>query len=169
DPTRHNPLKRIYFSLPNYIRLPFYLYTINLYTSKFIAEKMPQRVPTWDMTDVNPNHHIFKPDYEVAELTWEKGQVALHELGSQRVPTKPQPTTEWVQPRATETLEALVNQATLQPPYNKTTNAPVKDVVDDLVPWMHHHNPTVAVNNTNEYATVTSDALVPNKTDAGCS
>ncbi|KAK1420126.1 hypothetical protein QVD17_21472 [Tagetes erecta] len=118
---------------------------------------MNQRVPSWDLEDVNPNHDIYKLDYEVAELTWENGQLALHELGSRRVPTKSQPTTSWEQPRATETLEALVNQATLQP-YCKTEVA-VND--DEHVPWMHHHNATVYVDNLNEPPTITSDALVP--------
>ncbi|KAK9056273.1 hypothetical protein SSX86_027363 [Deinandra increscens subsp. villosa] len=98
-----------------------------------------QRVPSWDLEDVNPNHAIFKLDYEVAELTWENGQLTLHELGTRRVPTKSQPTTSWDQPRTAETLEALVSQATHQLP----------DVA-------------VGVAGLNESAAMaTSDALVP--------
>nr|GEW50819.1 Myc-type, basic helix-loop-helix (bHLH) domain-containing protein [Tanacetum cinerariifolium] len=110
---------------------------------------MNQCVPCWDLADINSNQDVFKLGYEVAELTWENGQVAMHELGHRRVPSKSQPETSWDndQPRAGETLEAIVNQATHQP-YCKTHVA-----VDDneLVPS----------------ATMTSDALVPH--DAGCS
>ncbi|XP_076886465.1 transcription factor UNE10-like isoform X2 [Bidens hawaiensis] len=124
---------------------------------------MTQRVPSWDLEDGNPNHHIYKLDYEVAELTWENGQLALHELGSRRVPSKPQPIASWDPPRAAETLEALVNQATLQS-YCKTDN-PVTD--DELVPWMHHrHDTTIAAVNLNESAHMTSDALVPSSNKA---
>ncbi|KAI3741199.1 hypothetical protein L1987_58868 [Smallanthus sonchifolius] len=119
---------------------------------------MNQRVPNWDLEDVNPNHDIYKLDCEVAEITWENGQLALHELGSRRVPTKSQPITSWDQPRAAETLEALVNQATLQP-YCKTDTT-FND--NELVRWMHYNNPTVTVNLNNQSTTMTSDALVPN-------
>ncbi|KAI3800431.1 hypothetical protein L1987_28522 [Smallanthus sonchifolius] len=119
---------------------------------------MNQRVPNCDLEDINPNHDIYKLDYEVAEITWENGQLTLHELGSRRVPTKSQPTTSWDQPRSAETLEALVNQATLQP-YCKT-DATFND--NELVPWMHYNNPTIDVNLNNQSATMTSDALVPN-------
>ncbi|XP_076942353.1 transcription factor UNE10-like [Bidens hawaiensis] len=124
---------------------------------------MTQRVPNWDLEDGNPNHHIYKLDYEVAELTWENGQLALHELGSRRVPSKPQPMSSWDPPRAAETLEAVVNQATVQS-YCKT-DTPVTD--EELVPWMHHlHDTTVAAGNLNESAHMASDALVPSSNKA---
>ncbi|KAL8235642.1 hypothetical protein R6Q59_016723 [Mikania micrantha] len=127
---------------------------------------MNQRVPNWDLEDVNLNHDIFKLDYEVAELTWENGQLALHELGTRRVPNKSQPATSWDQPTSTETLEAVVNQATHQL-YCKT-NAPAKD--NELVPWMQHRNPTFTAGNLYPSATMTSDAQVPssnNRTGEG--
>ncbi|PWA89113.1 myc-type, basic helix-loop-helix (bHLH) domain-containing protein [Artemisia annua] len=110
---------------------------------------MNQCVPSWDLEDFNSNLDIFKLGYEVAELTWENGQVAMHELGHRRVPSKSQPETSWDKPRAGETLEAIVTQATYQP-YCKT-HVVVND--NELVPS----------------ATMASDALVPSARDAGCS
>ncbi|KAJ9557927.1 hypothetical protein OSB04_012541 [Centaurea solstitialis] len=133
---------------------------------------MSRCVPNWDREDVNPTQDVFRLEYEVAELKWENGQVAMHELGSrQRVPS-------WEKTRAAETLEAIVDQATLQPYYCKTQRP--GDNEDDIVPWLnqYHHVPaTAAANNVNtSVASMTSDALVPssnNRTasarDAGCS
>ncbi|OMO69522.1 hypothetical protein CCACVL1_19455 [Corchorus capsularis] len=107
---------------------------------------MSQCVPSWDL-DENPvtarhslrsNSNSTAPDvpmsdYEVAELTWENGQLAMHSLGPPRVPTKPSlnstaPTKyAWEKPaRASGTLESIVNQAT-QFPYPTMT-------MDALVP-----------------------------------
>ncbi|KAI3681504.1 hypothetical protein L6452_36303 [Arctium lappa] len=123
---------------------------------------MSRCVPSWNLEDVNTNHDVFRLEYEVAELKWENGQLAMHELGSQRVPSKSQsdlPKYMWEKPRAAETLEAIVNQATLQP-YCKTQVAVDDD--DELVPWLNHHQlPTAAAGSVNASATMTSDALVP--------
>ncbi|KAK6920332.1 hypothetical protein RJ641_016236 [Dillenia turbinata] len=104
---------------------------------------MNQCVPSWDLDD-NPNPPrisirslsnsatLNAPidcglDYEVAELTWENGQLSMHGLGQPRVPIKPlvpsnpSPLTasskyRWENlkpPRASGTLESIVNQATL--------------------------------------------------------
>ncbi|KAI9078454.1 hypothetical protein K1719_039550 [Acacia pycnantha] len=63
---------------------------------------MSQCVPSWDL-DENPkaprvplrsNSNSTAPDvpmldYEVAELTWENGQLSMHGLGLPKVPEKP--------------------------------------------------------------------------------
>ncbi|KAF3437583.1 hypothetical protein FNV43_RR20339 [Rhamnella rubrinervis] len=69
------------------------------------------------LNPANP-HFWSRSKYGVAELTWENGQVAMHELAAGLVPTatataKPQPT--WV--RTGDTLESLVRQATFQSHY----------------------------------------------------
>ncbi|CAI9292303.1 unnamed protein product [Lactuca saligna] len=133
---------------------------------------MNQCVPSWDLEDINRNQNVFKLDYEVAELTWENGQLAMHELGHRRVPSKSHSTTStlpkytWDKPRAAETLEAIVDQAKLQP-YSKYQVA-VND--EEVVPWLQHRIPTVATGSVNASGTMTSDALVPssngnNRTD----
>ncbi|CAH1448105.1 unnamed protein product [Lactuca virosa] len=100
---------------------------------------MNQCVPSWDLEDINRNQNVFKLDYEVAELTWEKW-AAGH-----------------ARPRAAETLEAIVDQAKLQP-YSKYQVA-VND--EEVVPWLQHRIPTVATGSVNASGTMTSDALVP--------
>lgn len=55
-------------------------------------------------------------EYEVAELTWENGQLALHGLGLPRVQHKPHSSpspspSPWEKPRAGGTLESIVDQA----------------------------------------------------------
>ncbi|KAI3711271.1 hypothetical protein L2E82_41242 [Cichorium intybus] len=131
---------------------------------------MSQCVPSWNLEDINNNHNLFKLDYEVAELTWENGQLAMHELGNRRVPSKSDSSTSnlpkytWNKPRAAETLEAIVDQATLQP-FGKHQIA-MSD--EEVVPWLQKHTPTVATGNSNASGTMTSDALVPssnNRTD----
>lgn len=54
--------------------------------------------------------YVYRLDYEVAELTWENGHLALHGLGQPRIdtPTRLATTTS----AASGTLESIVNQAT---------------------------------------------------------
>lgn len=115
----------------------------------------------------------------------------MHELSHRRVPIKSQPITSWDKPRAAETLEAIVNQATHQP--NLKPQVAIND--NELVPWLNNQTTNKTTTNTitagslNQSAIMTSnvDALVPssnNKTgdksgkahrliksvrDAGCS
>uniref|UniRef100_A0A2N9FJZ2 BHLH domain-containing protein n=1 Tax=Fagus sylvatica TaxID=28930 RepID=A0A2N9FJZ2_FAGSY len=126
---------------------------------------MSQCVPSWDFDD-NPNP-VARPslrsnsnstapdvqpmlDYEVAELTWENGQPAMHGLGTPRVPVKPIPSTTsatkfnaWEKPRASGTLESMIWS------HGLTTTGQ---------PWLPPPQPP---------ATMTMDALVPcsNRTD----
>ncbi|XWS32380.1 hypothetical protein CRYUN_Cryun23aG0154500 [Craigia yunnanensis] len=126
---------------------------------------MSQCVPGWDLDD-NPAtaRHSLRSnstapdvpmlDYEVAELTWENGQLAMHSLGPPRVPVKPLNST-WDKPRASGTLESIVNQTTCFP-YRK---ASLDGGGDELVPWLDHHHAAAAVAASS--ATMTMDALVP--------
>ncbi|MCE3216565.1 hypothetical protein HAX54_006917 [Datura stramonium] len=80
---------------------------------------MNQCVPSWDLDDSpnppkislqTPSISLGAPDvpsldYEVAELTWENGQLAMHGLGPPKVPNK-------AVSSYGGTLESLVNQAT---------------------------------------------------------
>ncbi|KAJ0483497.1 putative transcription factor bHLH family [Helianthus annuus] len=131
---------------------------------------MTQCVPSWDVQDNSSNGSRLKVafsnsmpsnldvptlDYEVAELTWKNGQLAMHGLGPPRLVYKSQ---AWDKPRAAETLEAIVDQATLQPQHKSPTDL----FVDDLVPWLDYHTSAVASGTVNASATTTMDALVPN-------
>ncbi|PWA67204.1 myc-type, basic helix-loop-helix (bHLH) domain-containing protein [Artemisia annua] len=148
---------------------------------------MSQCVPSWDVDHENnsrnnsnlarnkvslraPSGSISSTldvptlDYEVAELTWKNGQLAMHGLGPPRVVNKPHANTAnltkytWDKPHAAETLEAIVNQATLQPKQKSHINI----YSDDLVPWLdHHHNSGVTAGTVSASGTVTMDALVP--------
>nr|XP_043627598.1 transcription factor UNE10-like isoform X2 [Erigeron canadensis] len=136
---------------------------------------MSQCVPSWDLEDnPAPNSSSSNPDqgrlkvalrapssnsmssvldvptldYEVAELTWKNGQVAMHGLGPPRVVSK----YTWDKPRAAETLEAIVNQATCHKPQ-------LDFYAHDLVPWIDHHSSAVVTSGRS--ATMTMDALVP--------
>ncbi|KAI3693259.1 hypothetical protein L6452_33091 [Arctium lappa] len=145
---------------------------------------MSHCVPSWDIDDYpdrNPDHGYGKHDlhassnslsstldapildYSVAELTWKNGQLAMHGLGPPRVVNKPHATTgtltkyTWDKPRAAETLESIVNQATLLP-----TRKPQMDIyADELVPWLDHHSPATAAGRVGASVTMTMDALVP--------
>lgn len=113
-------------------------------------------------------------DYEVAELTWENGQLSTHGLGLPRVPAKPisagagaRSTASaapskytWEKPRASGTLESIVNQATCLPHRNKSVFDGGAGNGDDMVPWF---DPQRAAAST----TMTMDAMVPcsNRTD----
>eukprot|EP00262_Sarcandra_glabra_P003188 TRINITY_DN1374_c0_g1_i1.p1 TRINITY_DN1374_c0_g1~~TRINITY_DN1374_c0_g1_i1.p1 ORF type:complete len:315 (+),score=13.70 TRINITY_DN1374_c0_g1_i1:247-1191(+) len=125
---------------------------------------MSQCVPSWDLDEstsnsaarlaihADPSADSTAPDvpmldYEVAELTWENGQLAMHCLGPPRVTGKPLSKYAWEKPRVGGTLESVVKQATLLQPCKALPRA------DDLVPWFDHHRTTAA--------SLTMDALVP--------
>ena len=100
-------------------------------------------------------------DYEVAELTWENGQLAMHGLGQPRVPAKPVASAAvskypWEKPRAGGTLESIVNQATRLPHHKP----PPEGANDDLVPWLDHQRAVAAAAAAASVA-MTMDALVP--------
>ncbi|KAK4416038.1 Transcription factor UNE10 [Sesamum alatum] len=147
---------------------------------------MNQCVPSWDLEDdPAPPQLAFRAcsnssnslppdaapslDYEVAELTWENGQLAMHGLGPPRLVNKPtltsSPTkyTNWDKPRAGGTLESIVNQATghLR---SKCAVDGGGDNAKELVPWFDPNraaivNPSTATATAS--ITVTMDALVP--------
>ncbi|KAK4798478.1 hypothetical protein SAY86_030804 [Trapa natans] len=154
---------------------------------------MSQCVPDWDV-DENPiptrlsgrSNSSSIPsdvpvlDYEVAELTWENGQLAMHGLGQPRVYLKPQPQSQ-PQPQAlaaalpnskytwdklprgpvagtgtstgTGTLESIVHQAANTLPQRKQ---PLPPAFENLVPWFDRPAGQHASS-----ATMTMDALVP--------
>ncbi|KAI3449086.1 hypothetical protein Pfo_005751 [Paulownia fortunei] len=138
---------------------------------------MNQCVPSWelDQYSVPINVHarsnsssslardVPSLDYEVAELTWENGQLAMHGLGPSRVVNKPAATssptkyTTWEKPRAGGTLESIVNQATSHT-HPKSAVDGGGDNVNELVPWLDHHRAMV---NPSASITMTMDALVP--------
>ncbi|KAK4592977.1 hypothetical protein RGQ29_017209 [Quercus rubra] len=152
---------------------------------------MSQCVPSWDF-DENPrlslrsNSNSTAPDvpmldYEVAELTWKNGRPALLPLLLPSTTVKPIPSTTsltkyntWDKPRASGTLESIVNQANLIPHhhhrnYNSNNHGQKPRSFDggggnDMVPWFHHR---AAVATATTSATMTRDALFPcsNHTD----
>lgn len=100
-------------------------------------------------------------DYEVAELTWENGQLAMHGLGQPRVLEKPVASAvvskyPWDKPRAGGTLESIVNQATGLPHLKSLPDG----INEDLVPWFDHDR-AVAATAAAASVTMTMDALVP--------
>ncbi|KAM5554765.1 transcription factor UNE10 [Rosa sericea] len=140
---------------------------------------MSQCVPSWDLDDSSPpppppprlslrsHSNSTAPDvpmfdYEVAELTWENGQVAMHGLGLPRLPSKP---ASWDKPRATGTLESIVNQATCtlprfsKPPFNNTITSATGGGANEVVTWFDHLR-RVATSGAPSN-TMTMDALVP--------
>ncbi|KAG5579883.1 hypothetical protein H5410_050510, partial [Solanum commersonii] len=108
-------------------------------------------------------------DYELAELTWENGQVVMHGLGPRRVPNKPlstPSTTKYAwdnKPHAAAggTLESIVNQATTGIPHHH--NSPVDGGGDrgddDFVSWFDDCLPEIQT--TTAIDTIAVDALVP--------
>ncbi|KAK4414645.1 Transcription factor UNE10 [Sesamum alatum] len=112
---------------------------------------MNQCVPRWDFNHnsapaptLNLHAHDsfdYAPPYvpsldcEVAELTWENGQLAMHGLRPPRPGDKLTRTSSltkyntWDKPRAGGTLESIVNQATRQP----HAKSAVHDTDNDLV------------------------------------
>ncbi|KAK4267904.1 hypothetical protein QN277_024626 [Acacia crassicarpa] len=159
---------------------------------------MSQCVPSWDL-DENPtaprvplrsNSNSTPPDvpildYEVAELTWENGQLSMNGLGLPKVPEKhpaaaaaarsttPSSKCTWDKPRGSGTLESIVNQATTFPHRGKSIFDDVGAAADrdDLVPWFNPQRAaSAAVMATTASAasnTMTMDGLVPcsNRTD----
>ncbi|CAG7881376.1 unnamed protein product [Brassica rapa] len=104
---------------------------------------MSQRVPNYHIDDTpaatvrsTKAADIPMLDYEVAELTWENGQLGLHGLCPPRVPAPLKYSTG-----AGGTLESIVDQATRFHNPKPT---------DELVPSFHHR-----------YSRVGMDALVP--------
>lgn len=133
---------------------------------------MSQCVPSWDL-DENPSPRLMtlRPhsnsnsvptdtiptlDYEVAELTWENGQLAMHGLGPPRLPNK-YPNWYKPSPGAGGTLESIVNQATCLP-HGKPGGQYGGVGRDELVPWFDDHRRAAAASSS---ATMTMDALVP--------
>ncbi|XP_028798926.1 transcription factor UNE10 [Neltuma alba] len=146
-------------------------------------------VPTWDVdnnipsgprTSLPSNSNSTVPDliptfdYEVAELTWQNGQIWMNGMGLPRPPAKPiisgaaastrsDPLTTHSKYRASGTLESIVNQATC---FSQNTKSVPQSVDGDcggdgdkLVPWFEHQRgggSRAAVSNTK-----TMDALVP--------
>ncbi|CAA2972773.1 transcription factor UNE10-like [Olea europaea subsp. europaea] len=82
-------------------------------------------------------------DYEVAELTWENGQLAMHGLGPPRVPNKANTNSSptkytWDKPRAGGTLESIVNQVTrLQDSKSTVDGGGISG--PELVKWIDNH------------------------------
>ncbi|KAI3444737.1 hypothetical protein Pfo_001402 [Paulownia fortunei] len=147
---------------------------------------MNQCVPRWDLDEnfapprinvhaISNSSNSLPPvpslDYEVAELTWENGQLAMHGLGPPRVVSKPTASSShtkdvtWDKPRAGGTLESIVNQATRHPQLKSAVDGG-GDIDDELVPWFDHHramvNPAASAS-----ITMTMDALVTINTRAG--
>ncbi|KAK2413863.1 phytochrome interacting factor [Trifolium repens] len=145
---------------------------------------MSQCVPSWDV-DENPpplprslslrsssnstaNLDVPMLDYDVAELTWENGQISMHGLGLPKVPVKPPSTTaatnpskeNWEKPaRTSGTLESIVNQATSFPHRGKSPFLVGGGVYGNmLVPWLDPHRAAAIAAATNG---LTVDALVP--------
>lgn len=125
----------------------------------------------------------YRLDYEVAELTWENGQLAMHGLGTPRVPSKPltnqtqipssKYTLAWdkTQTGSTGTLESIVNFATgvltptSKPPLHK--NSTTRGAHDEIRPLFDHQRAIPAANTASVTKTMTMDALVPNTNRPG--
>ncbi|KAK1560639.1 hypothetical protein Q3G72_029114 [Acer saccharum] len=154
---------------------------------------MSQCVPSWDLDNNHNNNNRFShrsrsnltsPDvpmldyHEVAELTWENGHIAMHSLaGSPRVPAKTAVAAAaatnsatkyaWEKPRASGTLESIVNQATSLPNCNPTLDGGCGGGSgggggNELAPWFHQQRAAAAAAAA-ATATVNMavDALVP--------
>ncbi|KAL0464607.1 UNVERIFIED_CONTAM: Transcription factor UNE10 [Sesamum latifolium] len=141
---------------------------------------MNQCVPNWDFGHNSApvptlNLHAHSIDYapphvpslecEVAELTWENGQIAMHDLRAPRAVDKLTRTSSltkyntWDKPCTGGTLESIVNQATRHPHPKSAVDGGV-DTDNDLVPWFDHH--LALVNPATSFSTtMTMDALVP--------
>ncbi|KAJ1430922.1 Myc-type, basic helix-loop-helix, partial [Sesbania bispinosa] len=98
------------------------------------------------------------------------GQLSMHGLGLPRVPVKPATTTTpsnkdtWEKPRASGTLESIVNQATSLPHHRSKSSSFVAAgggvYGNVLVPWLDPHR-AAAIAAAAASNTVTMDALVP--------
>ncbi|XP_054780127.1 transcription factor UNE10-like isoform X2 [Prosopis cineraria] len=148
-------------------------------------------VPTWDVdnnipsatrTSLPSNSNSTVPDllptfdYEVAELTWQNGQIWMNGMGLPRLPaksinacvvasTRSDPLTSHSKFRASGTLESIVNQATRFTLNSKTMSQTLDEDCgggggdeDKLVPWYEPQRGGggAAVSNT-----MPMDALVP--------
>ncbi|KAG7013795.1 Transcription factor UNE10 [Cucurbita argyrosperma subsp. argyrosperma] len=155
---------------------------------------MSQCVPNWDISDPPPSaaaaaaadrlpyHSSSAADdvvpmfeYEVAELTWENGQLAMHGLGLPKVTGKShygggggggggdgsKYTWENKPARASGTLEYLVNQGTRHGKIGFDVNTDdAGGGGNDLVPWFSdHHKQTLQTPAAS--AATTMDAMVP--------
>ncbi|XP_021756333.1 transcription factor UNE10-like isoform X2 [Chenopodium quinoa] len=107
-------------------------------------------------------------DYEMAELTWENGQLTMHGLGLPRVPSKSNLAEAVAWPEKTSTrangmLESVVNQAyqNPKPTPSRGRQGTCEQDEDDIVPWYGPLTPAPVP--------VTLDALVPNTNVMGCS
>ncbi|CAB4269622.1 unnamed protein product [Prunus armeniaca] len=124
---------------------------------------MNQCVPSWDLDDIStpsaprlslrsstPSADVPMLDYEVAELTWENGQVAMHGLGLPRLQAKPSLTHCEV--------HHLGQAPGNKPPFDSSGGG----ANGELVSWFDHHRAT-AVRSTavTPSTTMTMDALVP--------
>ncbi|KAL8555929.1 hypothetical protein ACS0TY_003662 [Phlomoides rotata] len=134
---------------------------------------MNQCVPSWDLED-NPlgltastYSNSVAPDslsldYEVAELTWENGQLAMHGLAPSRVglkaaaPGGASSPAAWDKPHAGGTLESIVNQATRDLHPKSAAPGGVGTKVHELAPWFDYRRAFVSPANM-----TTMDALVP--------
>ncbi|KAJ8534770.1 hypothetical protein K7X08_016498 [Anisodus acutangulus] len=105
-------------------------------------------------------------DYEVAELTWKNGQLAMHGLGPPRVPNKPLLGSTWdSKPHADGTLESIVNQATGIPLHQpKSAVEGGKDRGGDLVRWFDNCLADTALVPTNSINTRNSHQQEPPST-----
>ncbi|CAN8309007.1 unnamed protein product [Cochlearia groenlandica] len=104
---------------------------------------MSQRVPNCHSDDVPAAvkaADIPMLDYEVAELTWENGQLGMNGLGPPRVPAAP---SKYSSTGAGGTLESIVDQATRFP-------KPTSDA--EVVPWFQQRSSSRGM-----------DALVPDQ------
>lgn len=95
----------------------------------------------------------------MAELTWENGQLAMHGLGTPRLPNK---YTWKKQPIGGGTLESVVNQATTILPHCKssTLQTGCRDGGDELVPWFENHQRAANAPAATSLS-LTVDAMVP--------
>lgn len=146
---------------------------------------MSQCVPSWDVDEnsqppprsvslrsnsnsTNP-HDVPMLDYDVAELTWENGQISMHGLGLPKVPHK-HPSTAgttpsketWEKPRGSGTLESIVNQATSFPHRGKSPFLAGGGVYGNvLVPWLDPQRAAAIAAATAASNGMAVDALVP--------
>ncbi|XP_042504175.1 transcription factor UNE10 [Macadamia integrifolia] len=145
---------------------------------------MSQCVPSWDL-DNNPSstarltlHALSNSDstaaddptsdYEVAELIWANGQLALQGLGHPRIVTRPIPSllsskySSWSEkPRAGGTLESIVDQAAQFLPSKSLSPVPHCDNATAAAthPWFNPHHTTTTT--TAPPHPITMDAMVP--------